>query len=172
MTGIFEQTNLASIASRMGAVHKFDLTSDVTHLIVGDSDTPKYKFVAREREDVKCLLPSWIEAVRLSWMEGEETDVEALEREHTLPTFAGLRICVTGFDDRELQLDHDLQEGPDADCLEWLTVGNWRISSITMVANTEGILPGILHISLPKSLQETSSITQDNGVSRQSQLNG
>ena len=91
----------------MGAVHKLDLTSDVTHLIVGDSDTPKYKFVAREREDVKCLLPSWIEAVRLSWMEGEDINVQALEREHALPTFAGLRICVTGFDDRKLQLDHD-----------------------------------------------------------------
>ena len=96
----------------MGAVHKFDLTSDVTHLIVGDSNTPKYKFVAREREDVKCLLPSWIEAVRLSWMEGEEIDVQALEREHALPTFAGLRICVTGFDDRELQLDRDFLRKP------------------------------------------------------------
>ena len=66
---------------------------------MGDVDTPKYKFVAREREDVKCLLPSWIEAVRLSWMEGGETDVEALEKEHMLPAFSGLRICVTGFDD-------------------------------------------------------------------------
>lgn len=83
----------------MGAVHKLDLTSDVTHLLVGDSDTPKYKFVAKEREDVKCLLPSWVEAVRLSWMEGGETDVETLEKEHILPTLVGLRICVTGFDD-------------------------------------------------------------------------
>ena len=83
----------------MGAIHKFDLTSDVTHLIVGDSDTPKYKFVAKERDDVKCLLPSWVEAVRLSWMDGGETDVESLEKQHRLPTFAGLRICVTGFDD-------------------------------------------------------------------------
>ncbi len=83
----------------MGAIHKFDLTSDVTHLIVGDSDTPKYKFVAKEREDVKCLLPAWVEAVRLSWMEGGETDVKSLERQYQLPTFAGLRICVTGFED-------------------------------------------------------------------------
>ena len=83
----------------MGAVHKLDLTSDVTHLIVGELDTPKYKFVAKEREDVKCLLPSWVEAVRLSWMEGGATDVEALEKEHRLPTLAGLKICVTGFDD-------------------------------------------------------------------------
>ncbi len=83
----------------MGAIHKFDLTSDVTHLIVGDSDTPKYKFVAKEREDVKCLVPAWVEAVRLSWMEGGETDVKSLERQYQLPTFAGLRICVTGFED-------------------------------------------------------------------------
>ena len=87
----------------MGAVHKFDLTSDVTHLIVGDTDTPKYKFVAKERPDVKCLLPSWIDAVRASWMEGGETDVATLESAHRLPTFTGLKICVTGFDDCTLE---------------------------------------------------------------------
>lgn len=91
---------MASIASQMGAVHKLDLTSDVTHLVVGDTDTPKYKFVAKERPDVKCVLPSWIEAMRLSWLEAGHPDVEALEREHKLPTFTGLRLCVTGFDDR------------------------------------------------------------------------
>ena len=83
----------------MGAVHKFDLTSDVTHLIVGETDTPKYKFVAKERPDVKCLKASFIEAVRRSWLEGGETDVEALEKEYKLPTFSGLTICVTGFED-------------------------------------------------------------------------
>ena len=84
----------------MGAAHKLDLTSDVTHLIVGDTDTPKYKYVARERPDVKVLMPEWIEAVRDVWMQGGETDVEALEAEYRLPTFAGLRICLTGFEDR------------------------------------------------------------------------
>ena len=83
----------------MGAVHKFDLTSDVTHLIVGETDTPKYKFVAKERPDVKCLKASFVEAVRRSWLEGGETDVEALEKEHKLPTFSGLIISVTGFED-------------------------------------------------------------------------
>ena len=87
----------------MGAIHKFDLTSDVTHLIVGDTNTPKYKFVAKERPDVKCLLPSWIDAVRTSWMEGGETDVEALEIAHRLPTLTGLKVCVTGFDDRTFE---------------------------------------------------------------------
>lgn len=83
----------------MGAVHKLDLTSDVTHLLVGATNTPKYMFVAKMRPDVKCLLPTWIDAVRRSWMGGGETDVEELEIAHRLPTFEGLNICVTGFDD-------------------------------------------------------------------------
>ena len=84
----------------MGAVNMLDLTSDVTHLIVGDTDTPKYKYVAKERPDVKCLLPEWVEAVRQSWLEGDDVDIEALEEQYKLPTFAGLRVCVTGFEDR------------------------------------------------------------------------
>ena len=84
----------------MGAVHKLDLTSDVTHLIVGDTDTPKYKYVAKERPDVKCLLPEWVEVVRQSWLEGGETEVETLENQYRVPTFFGLRVCVTGFEDR------------------------------------------------------------------------
>jgi len=92
---------MAQIAQEMGAVHKLDLTSDVTHLIVGNIDTPKYKYTAKERQDIKVLHPAWLEAVRDSWITGGETDVGALENEHELPTFFGLRICVTGFSDRE-----------------------------------------------------------------------
>ncbi|KAF9893249.1 Topoisomerase (DNA) II binding protein 1 [Aspergillus nanangensis] len=83
----------------MGATHRFDLTSDVTHLIVGETNTPKYKFVARERSDVAILKPEWIEAVRQSWMQGEDTDIHALGELHRLPTFEGLSICITGFED-------------------------------------------------------------------------
>ncbi|KAL8770898.1 MAG: hypothetical protein Q9209_003549 [Squamulea sp. 1 TL-2023] len=83
----------------MGAIHKQDLTSDVTHLIVGDVDTPKYKFVAKERPDVKCLTPTWIEALRELWLEGGEPDVQALELQHILPALHKLRVCVTGFED-------------------------------------------------------------------------
>lgn len=83
----------------MGATHKYDLTSDVTHLLVGDTNTEKYKFVARERSDVLVLMPEWIEAVRQSWMEGGDTDLKALEAKYKLPTFHGISICVTGFDD-------------------------------------------------------------------------
>ncbi|KAL0262890.1 protein kinase activating protein dpb11 [Diplodia seriata] len=83
----------------MGAVHKYDLTSDVTHLVVGHIDTQKYKYVAKERPDVKAVLPAWIAAVRESWLQGGETDVEKLEEEYRVPTFHGLRICITGFED-------------------------------------------------------------------------
>ena len=83
----------------MGAVHKLDLTSDVTHLFVGNINTPKYKYVAKERPDIKILHSDWIEAVRQSWMEGDDVDVQRLEKEHQLPPFYGLKICLTGFDD-------------------------------------------------------------------------
>ena len=94
------QSELASQAEQMGAQHKFDLTSDVTHLIVGAYETPKYRYVAKERPDVKVLMPSWVEAVRQLWIEDQPIDLDAIEREHTLPTFAGLQICMTGFEDR------------------------------------------------------------------------
>lgn len=93
------QTQYADFALQMGADHKLDLTSDVTHLLVGDANTPKYKYVAREREDVKVLRPEWIEAVRETWMNDDGIDLNALEAQHKLPTFAGLTICITGFDD-------------------------------------------------------------------------
>lgn len=84
----------------MGASHKLDLTGDVTHLLVGDIDTPKYKYVAKERPDVYVLHPDWVEAVRVAWMEGgDNVDVRALEREYRYPTFAGLKICMTGITD-------------------------------------------------------------------------
>jgi DNA replication regulator DPB11 len=85
----------------MGASHRYDLTSEITHLIVGEYDTPKYRYVAKERPDVKVLTPDWIEAVRQLWIEDKVVDVGATEREHTLPTFASLKICLTGFEDRE-----------------------------------------------------------------------
>lgn len=88
----------------MGATHKFDLTSDVTHLLVGDIDTPKYKYVAKERPDVKVVLPAWLEAVRQSWMEGGATDVSTFEEQYKVPPLYNLRISITGFDDRMLRM--------------------------------------------------------------------
>ncbi|KAJ5587505.1 uncharacterized protein N7459_003270 [Penicillium hispanicum] len=94
-----QRTQLVNIAKEMGARERPDLTSEVTHLLVGATDSPKYKFVARERNDIAVLKPEWIEAVRHSWMQGEDTDIRALEVQYKLPAFYGLTICITGFSD-------------------------------------------------------------------------
>ncbi|KAL4802147.1 BRCT domain-containing protein [Aspergillus unguis] len=98
-----QRTELASIAGQMGASHSFDLTSDVTHLLVGETNTEKYKFVARERPDIAVLQPEWVEAVRQSWMQGGDTNLRALEDKYKLPTFTGTAICITGFEDLSLR---------------------------------------------------------------------
>ncbi|KAI9829560.1 MAG: hypothetical protein M1826_005605 [Phylliscum demangeonii] len=99
----FSAEELASCAEQMGAVHNLDLTSDVTHLVVGSVETLKYKFVARERPDVKIVTREWVKATRERWIHDEEIDLDALEKEHRPPLFDGLRLCLTGFDDAERQ---------------------------------------------------------------------
>jgi DNA replication regulator DPB11 len=85
----------------MGATHQLDLTSDVTHLIVGSLDTPKYKYVARERPDVRPITQEFIAAVRSAWLEGDSApiNIAALEQQFRVPTLWDLKICVTGFED-------------------------------------------------------------------------
>jgi DNA replication regulator DPB11 len=96
------QAQLAAIGAQMGATIKLDLTSDVTHLVVGSTESAKYRYVAKSREDVKVLSPTWLEALREVWMDGDDNmDMAALETEHRLPTFFGHKICLTGFDDRK-----------------------------------------------------------------------
>lgn len=85
----------------MGAKHSYDLTLYVTHLIVGHYDTPKYRYVAKERPDIRPMTVEWIETLRQLWIEDQAIDMEALEREHTLPTLAGLSISMTGCEDRK-----------------------------------------------------------------------
>ncbi|PMD39147.1 hypothetical protein L207DRAFT_430560 [Hyaloscypha variabilis F] len=94
-----DRTKLAKYAEEMGAVHRYDLTLDVTHLIVGDYKTPKYRYVARERPDVRPMTAKWIEAIRELWINDEEIDMESLEREHILPTLHSLKFSMTGCDD-------------------------------------------------------------------------
>lgn len=94
------QATLFENAKAMGAVCEFDLTNDVTHLIVGNPySTPKYRYVAKERPDVKPMTLDWIEAMRQLWMNDVEIDVEALEKEHALPILHSLKFSMTGCDD-------------------------------------------------------------------------
>ena len=85
----------------MGAIHRYDLTLDVTHLIVGSYDTPKYTYVAKERPDVRPMTIDWIDAVRELWINDQEVDFAVLEREHALPVFQSLKFSMTGCDDRK-----------------------------------------------------------------------
>lgn len=93
------QTSLASNATELGAQFQLDLTSHVTHLIVGCITTPKYRYVAKERPDIKVVRREWLEAVRQGWMGGGDVNVQELEGQHRLPTFFDLKICITGWED-------------------------------------------------------------------------
>ncbi|KAI5304662.1 hypothetical protein KEM56_006163 [Ascosphaera pollenicola] len=88
----------------MGAVHTFDLTANVTHLIVSTPDTEKYRYVARERNDMKVLQPDFIDAVRIQWMSGGNANIQQLEDEYRFRTFQGTKICVTGWDDYDFRI--------------------------------------------------------------------
>ncbi|KAK5085621.1 protein kinase activating protein dpb11 [Lithohypha guttulata] len=94
-----DRSHLAEWAEELGADHSLDLTSDVTHLLVGATDSDKYRYVARDREDVKVLLPEFLAAVRALWMEDQPIDLNALEAEYKVPTLFGLKISFTGFGD-------------------------------------------------------------------------
>lgn len=90
-----------STGVELGAVHTLDLTSDVTHLLVGNVESEKYRHVAKRRPDILVLHPEWLFAVRDAWVQGDELDLEHLNDKFRLPTFHSLNICVTGFTNRE-----------------------------------------------------------------------
>lgn len=111
------QSEIAAKVQDLGGVHKYDLTPDVTHLVVGEYDTPKYRHVARERPDIKAMDIAWVEAVMDLWKKDDEIDFAKLEREYQLKTFEtrgtemgtqstsvgereALLICLTGFGDQ------------------------------------------------------------------------
>ncbi|KAK6594790.1 BRCT domain-containing protein [Botrytis cinerea] len=94
-----KRTELNTQAEQMGASIRADLTVEVTHLIVGHWDTPKYHYVAQFRPDVRPMTTDWIATVRNLWVNDHDIDMDLLERQHTLPTFTSLRISMTGCDD-------------------------------------------------------------------------
>lgn len=114
------QTEIDQRVVELGGVHKYDLTPDVTHLIVGDYDTPKYRHVARERPDIKPMDAGWIQAVLEKWKNADEMDFANLEAEYRLkplekcgaePALPGqqperdsLLICLTGFGEQRQQI--------------------------------------------------------------------
>lgn len=90
----------------------------MTHLIVGEYDTAKYRHVARERPDIKPMAAAWINAVRSHWVNDQDFDFRKLESQHHLKTFESsgglplstvaeererqkLLICLTGFEEQD-----------------------------------------------------------------------
>ncbi|KAI8960420.1 hypothetical protein F5Y11DRAFT_330189 [Daldinia sp. FL1419] len=115
------RTEIAQRTADLGGIHKYDLTPDVTHLIVGDYDTAKYRHVARERPDIKPMAAGWVDAVRELWLEDRDFDFAALEEEWKLKTFetgggipkspvaeqrerTRLVCCLTGFEDNDTRV--------------------------------------------------------------------
>ncbi|KAL8304505.1 hypothetical protein RB597_004338 [Gaeumannomyces tritici] len=113
-----QRSDLASKTHELGGSHKYDLTPDVTHLIVGEYDTPKYRHVAKERPDIMPMAAGWIQAVRDLWTKDAPIKFKELEKAWRLKTFetdgnlhsssvasindrGRLLICLTGFDDAQ-----------------------------------------------------------------------
>ncbi|KAL8371141.1 hypothetical protein RB595_001134 [Gaeumannomyces hyphopodioides] len=113
-----QRSDLAAKTHELGGVHKYDLTPDVTHLIVGEYDTPKYRHVAKERPDILPMAAGWIQALRDLWTKDAPIKFRELERAWRLKTFetdgnlhsssltsindrGRLLICLTGFDDAQ-----------------------------------------------------------------------
>ncbi|KAK6350137.1 hypothetical protein TWF696_006383 [Orbilia brochopaga] len=99
------RAEIAKKATEMGASWKQDLTSDATHLIVGDVNTVKYRYVAKQRPDVKPMKYSFIEAAHDAWVANDRIPVDQLEVRHAFPPFSGLRLCLTNINDEQERLD-------------------------------------------------------------------
>ncbi|KAI0166207.1 hypothetical protein GGR57DRAFT_445856 [Xylariaceae sp. FL1272] len=114
------RNEIAQRTADLGGVHKYDLTPDVTHLLVGDYNTPKYRHVAKERPDIKPMAAGWVDAVRQLWVEDQEIDMAALETAWMLRPFESsggipnspnpqlrerqrLVCCLTGFEDNAVR---------------------------------------------------------------------
>ncbi|OAR01687.1 hypothetical protein LLEC1_02200 [Akanthomyces lecanii] len=116
-----QRTDIDQKVGELGGVHKYDLTPDVTHLIVGDYDTPKYRHVARERPDVRAMDAAWMDEIAELWRSDRAINVRQLDEKYKLrpldkcgrephaedkptPEQDSLLVCLTGFGDQRDQI--------------------------------------------------------------------
>ncbi|KAM3512230.1 hypothetical protein MY11210_004148 [Beauveria gryllotalpidicola] len=116
-----QRSEIDKKVTELGGVHNYDLTQDVTHLIVGDYDTPKYRHVARERPDIKAMDAAWIDEIARLWKFDDDINLRELEEKYKLrpldkcgrePALEGqptpeqdsLLLCLTGFGDQRDQI--------------------------------------------------------------------
>ncbi|EPX74682.1 BRCT domain-containing protein Rad4 [Schizosaccharomyces octosporus yFS286] len=93
-----KRTEISTKAIKLGATYKSDLTKDVTHLVAGDFDTPKYKFAAKSRPDMKIVSHEWIPRLYDRWVEGEDLESDLLISKFTLPALFKCRVCLTNIE--------------------------------------------------------------------------
>ncbi|PKS13365.1 hypothetical protein jhhlp_000136 [Lomentospora prolificans] len=110
-----ETKDIEQKTTNLGGVFTGDLTVDVTHLLVGEYDTAKYRHTAKSLAHVKAMDAGWIEALTRLWREDAPIDFAALEKAwQLLPLETGgddassfdneepprrkrLMVCLTGF---------------------------------------------------------------------------
>lgn len=111
-TSIAEEARMALMQKchSMGAKTSLDLRSNVTHLIVGAINTPKYKYAAKNRLDLKLLLPGWIDEMHDAWINGTDIVVKTWEEQHVCPVFYGAKICLTNFHNERDRIEKVLVE--------------------------------------------------------------
>ncbi|KAI0750029.1 hypothetical protein C8Q80DRAFT_1102390 [Daedaleopsis nitida] len=107
-TGIKDKTSLFKLALELGAQSVTNLTDQVTHLVSEGPGSPKYKCALEHR--IPIMHPSWIIESHKVWLRGDDVDVQESVRQHRLPTFLGVILCVSGMDDvsRRLEINREL----------------------------------------------------------------
>ncbi len=85
----------------MGGLFRGDLTADITHLIVGAHFSPKYRYVAKNRPDIRVMTLEWIQKIWEHWIGDQPIHLEEMETQYARPALHSLRICITGVEDRE-----------------------------------------------------------------------
>jgi DNA replication regulator DPB11 len=91
-----ERNKIVAAIEGMGGVHKTNLMTDVTYLIVGSRETEKYEYAARHRGDMTFLVPEYLPKLYERWSEGEELeDIEVELSKGRLGVFERLNICFT-----------------------------------------------------------------------------
>ncbi|CAI4218982.1 unnamed protein product [Parascedosporium putredinis] len=89
----------------LGGVFTADLTVEVTHLLVGDYDTAKYRHAAKSLAHVKAMDAGWVEALADLWRADAPIDFAAVETEWQLSPLetGGAEGSVLEYDSEELR---------------------------------------------------------------------
>ncbi|KAK9471905.1 uncharacterized protein V1510DRAFT_366929 [Dipodascopsis tothii] len=87
----------------MGAIHRLDLMSDVTHMVVASIFTAKYTYAAAHRPEIVFVRPRFVSELYERWLAGDDVSPGAeaeIAEFGRLPVFDSLTVCFTNMHDR------------------------------------------------------------------------